>query len=349
MPRPTPSPPPGAGLAAALLLPALLAAPPLAAQPRAAQPRAAADAPFRVGPLQVRAGEAATGALVVPAGVDSGTQVPVSVVRGRQPGPVLALIAGTHGSEVAPVVALQRVRARLDPAALRGTVILVHVANLPSFQARTVYYSPVDGKNLNRVYPGRPDGTVSERIAHAITTEVIDRADYLVDLHAGDGNESLRPYTYWSRLGLDPKVDSAARETGAGVGRRPHRGRRRPPARPGPHALHAEHRPGARQAVDHHRDRLARRPRPRDGAPQRGGRLPPPAPPRHAPGAAERVARPVWLVRTSVLTSPATGTWHAAVERGHTVAEGTVVGTVTDFAGRPLAEVRAPFAGRCCT
>ena len=185
---------------AALLL---SAAPPLAAQ---------GDPPLRVGPLAVRAGEAASGFLEVPAGGDGATRVPVSVVRGREPGPVLALVAGTHGSEVAPIVALQRLRARLDPAALRGAVILVHVANLPSFLGRTIYYSPVDRKNLNRVYPGRADGTVSERIAHAITTEVIDRADYLVDMHAGDGNESLRPYTYWSRLGLDARVDSLSRE-----------------------------------------------------------------------------------------------------------------------------------------
>jgi uncharacterized protein len=54
----------------------------------------------------------------------------------------------------------------------------------------------VDGKNLNRVYPGRVDGTVSERIAYAITREVIEPADYVLDLHCGDGNEWLRPYVY---------------------------------------------------------------------------------------------------------------------------------------------------------
>jgi len=75
-------------------------------------------------------------------------------------------------------------------------VILVHVANMPSFLGRTIYFSPIDGKNLNRVYPGRADGTVSERIAYAITREIIEPADYVLDLHCGDGNESLRPYVY---------------------------------------------------------------------------------------------------------------------------------------------------------
>src|SRR6266545_4684262 len=168
--------------------------------------------PLTIGSVVARPGQAASGFIVVPAGVDSGTRIPITIVRGTQPGPTLALIAGTHGSEVAPVVALQRVRAALDPARLRGTVLIVHVANMPSFLGRTVYYSPVDGKNLNRVYPGKADGTVSERIAFAITRDIIEAADYLVDMHAGDGNESLRPYTYWSPLGLNARADSIARE-----------------------------------------------------------------------------------------------------------------------------------------
>ena len=108
----------------------------------------------------------------VPAGPDPGTQIPITTIRGAAPGPVLALIAGNHGYEYPPILALQRLRTLIDPARLKGTVIMVHVANMPSFLGRTVYFSPVDGKNLNRVYPGRKDGTVSERIAYSITTEV---------------------------------------------------------------------------------------------------------------------------------------------------------------------------------
>src|SRR6266498_436988 len=151
---------------------------------------------LRIGSAAARLGEKASGFIDVPAGVDSGTRIPLTIVRGKEPGPTLALIAGTHGSEVAPIIALQRVRRDLDPARLRGTI----------------YYSPIDGKNLNRVYPGKRDGSVSERIADAITHEIIERADYLVDIHAGDGNESLRPYTYWSPLGLNARADSIARQ-----------------------------------------------------------------------------------------------------------------------------------------
>ena len=110
---------------------------------------------------------------------------------------MLALVAGTHGMEYMPIIALQRLRAAIDPKTLSGTVIMVHVANMPSFLSRTIYYSPADGKNLNRVFPGKADGTLSERIAEVITREVIARATHVVDIHCGDGNESLRPYVYW--------------------------------------------------------------------------------------------------------------------------------------------------------
>jgi len=119
--------------------------------------------------------------------VAPGADIPITIIQGRRPGPTLALVAGIHGYEYTPILALQRVRANLSPEALSGTVILVHVANLPSFLKRTIYYGP--------------DGALSERIAHVLTAEVIEKADYLIDLHCGDGNESLRPYSYWMRTG----------------------------------------------------------------------------------------------------------------------------------------------------
>ena len=134
----------------------------------------------------------------IPAGADGATRIPVTTFRGAQPGPSLALIAGNHGYEYPPILALQKLRGMIDESRLRGTVTMVHVANMPSFLGRTVYFSPVDQKNLNRCYPGRADGTVSERIAHAITTESIEPADCVLDLHCGDGNEWLRPYVYQS-------------------------------------------------------------------------------------------------------------------------------------------------------
>ena len=302
-------------------------------------------AALTVGSVTARPGEMRSGFLEILAGVDSGTRIPFTVIRGREAGPTLALVAGTHGSEVAPIIALQRVRRRLDPGTLHGTVLLIHVANLPSFLGRTIYYSPVDRKNLNRVYPGKPDGTVSERIAAAITREIIDRADYLVDMHSGDGNESLRPYSYWSRLGLSPRVDSVAREMALAWGN--------------DHIVIDTDRPLDPQASVYTQNTAHLRGHP--AITTEAGALGIPAEEmvernlrgvfrllrylRMLPGPVELVEQPVWLDRTEVLRSPATGVWHPQVERGQTVQKGTVIGVLTDFFGERLAEIRAPFAG----
>ena len=299
-----------------------------------------------IGSAVARGGQAASGFIDVPTGVDAGTRIPITIIRGAQPGgPTLALIAGTHGSEVAPIVALQRVRAALDPAVLRGTVLIVHVANLPSFLGRTVYYSPIDGKNLNRVYPGKADGTVSERIAYAITNQIIDRADYLVDIHSGDGNESLRPYTYWSPLGLNARADSIAREMALAWGN--------------DHIVVDTVRPRDLRASVYTQNTAHIRGKP--ALTTEAGYLGVAAEDmvqrnvdgvfrllryfRMLPGSVELVQQPLFFERTVVLRSPATGVWHPRVARGESVQKGAVIGVLTDFFGATQAEIRAPFGG----
>jgi predicted deacylase len=172
---------------------------------------------FTVGNITAQPGETASGIIPIPAAADPGTELPVTIVHGTKPGPVLALVAGNHGYEYPPILALLRLRKSLDSKSLSGTVIMVHVANMPSFLGRTIYYSPIDGKNMNRVYPGKKAGTISERIAHVITTEVIERSDYLLDIHCGDGNEDLRPYIYMPVTG-DEKMDAAIRDIAMAFG-----------------------------------------------------------------------------------------------------------------------------------
>jgi predicted deacylase len=306
---------------------------------------ALAQAPFTVGPITAAPGTVVSGDLVVPArGDEAGTTIPISVLNGSRPGPVLALIAGTHGAEYPPILALQRLRGALVPATLAGTIVMVHVANMPAFLGRSVYYTPGDHKNLNRVFPGRADGTISERIAAVLTREVIDRAQYLIDLHCGDANESLRPYLYWTinaspamvrevqqlalAFGLDHIVLDAGRPTdpSASVYLENTALTRGKPA------MTIES--GAMGQSDE--ESIARIEKGVAGVlrhlkMQETG----PAPIEH----------PVYLGRSLVLTSGHTGIWYPAVERGHTVAEGALLGRVTDFAGRTLEEVRAPFAG----
>ena len=306
---------------------------------------ASAQSSFTVGKVTAAPGTVAAGALDVPARAgDTGTTIPFTIVRGQTDGPVLALIAGTHGMEYVPIVALQRLRTAIDPKTLRGTVVMVHVANMPSFLGRTIYYSPVDGKNLNRVYPGKQDGTISERIADAITREVIARATHVVDLHCGDGNESLRPYTYWITTG-DPQVAQTGREMALAFGLDHIVVDRERPLDPaasvytsntaitrGKPALTTE--TGAVAVVDEESIALVER-----GVAgllkYLGMRPDGPAP----------VTTPMFLERSEVLRAGVTGVFYPEVQRGYTVAKGARLGRITDFHGKTIEEVRAPFEG----
>jgi predicted deacylase len=301
--------------------------------------------PFSVGPVTAAAGSIASGELAVPARPgDSGTTIPISVVHGARSGPVLALTAGVHGMEYPPILALQRLLRTVDPKTLSGTLVLVHVANMPSFLGRTIYYSPSDGKNLNRVFPGKADGTLSERIAFTITRDVIERATHLIDLHCGDGNESLRPYSYWITTG-PAGVAASGRAMALAFGLDHIIVDRERPADPaaslyvsntaitrGKPALTIES--GALARTDE--ESIARIERGIAGVMKHLGMQADGPPP---------VEHPILLERGEVLRSSATGIFYPSVERGHTVAQGTLIGRVTDFHGKVLEEVRAPFAG----
>src|SRR2546422_545766 len=169
-----------------------------------------AQAPFAAGTASAAPGQKATGYLAVPAGVDAATNIPVVVVNGAKPGKVLALVSGAHGTEYASIIAIEKLISDLDPAQVTGTVILVPMVNVPSFEQKVPHVNPVDGKSMNRFYPGKADGTQTERASYAITRQVVEKSDYLIDLHGGDLDESLRPYSYWPKTGNE-KQDATSR------------------------------------------------------------------------------------------------------------------------------------------
>src|SRR5436309_8732963 len=166
---------------------------------------------FSVGTATAGPGQKASGTIEVPAGVDAALSIPVVVAQGTKPGPVLALVSGAHGTEYASIIALERVIERLDPSQLAGTVIIVPLVNVNSFQQKIAHVNPVDNKSMNRFYPGRMDGTQTERASYVITKEVVDKCDHLIDLHGGDLDESLRPYSYWTVTGNQAQ-DQRSRE-----------------------------------------------------------------------------------------------------------------------------------------
>lgn len=298
----------------------------------------------QLGLLRAGPGEAVSGYLEVPESDGAGARIPVSLLRGAHEGPVLALIAGTHGYEYPGITALQRLRQSIDPRSLRGTLILVHIANPPSFYGRTIYTSPADGKNLNRVYPGRPDGTLSERIAHVITTQVIANADFLVDLHAGDGNEALRPYAYMPVTG-DARLDAATRGMALAFGL-DHIVIDDARVVQGEATRYVDQTALARgiPAITTETGQLGLNDEQSVALAERGARNLM----RHL-GMLEGAPQPnpgvVWLKDYQVITSPATGVFRASVRDGYAVAEGGLLGELFDPFGGKISDVRAPFAG----
>ena len=126
--------------------------------------------------------------------------IPVASVRNGT-GPTVLVMAGNHGDEYeGQVLAAQLVR-DLQPDMLRGQVILLPMANFPAAQAGT-RTSPIDGGNLNRLFPGNPSGTVTEEIAAYVETQLISRCSLVVDLHSG-GSSLL--YNGPTMLALEPR------------------------------------------------------------------------------------------------------------------------------------------------
>ena len=161
----------------------------------------------QIGGLKPAAGAAAEGVISVASGSDVATEIPITVMRGGKPGPTLAVIAGLDGTAYAPIAATYLIANNLKLEALKGTIVVVHIANLPAYVARSMYVNPVDHKDLSRVFPGKADGTQSERIAYAITTQVIEKSDYVIDLAAVGSNTALAPHVYQAVSG-DSKVDA---------------------------------------------------------------------------------------------------------------------------------------------
>jgi hypothetical protein len=109
--------------------------------------------------------------------------IPVAVLKNGD-GPTALLVSGTHGDEYEGQVALCNLAKSLDPARIKGRVIILPAANFPAAVAgrRT---SPIDEGNLNRLFPGDPDGTVTQQIAYHIEHELVPLADLVCDLHSG--------------------------------------------------------------------------------------------------------------------------------------------------------------------
>ena len=299
---------------------------------------------FTVGTASAAPRQKATGYLEVPAGVDAATNIPVVVVNGAKPGKVLALVSGAHGTEYVSIIAIEKLIAQLDPAQLAGTVILVPLVNIASFEQKVPHVNPVDNKSMNRFYPGKADGTQTERVSYVITKQIVERCDHLIDYHGGDLDESLRPYAYWGPTG-HAEQDRISKEMVLAFGL--------------DHIIIWSERPTDPAATRYLDNTATVRGKPSivveaghagtvetdDVALLVNGTLSTMRALKMIPGEPHVIENPVWIEKLSDVLADGPGIWYPLVKRGTYVSAGMKLGTITDYFGKVIAEPRAPVTG----
>ncbi len=303
-----------------------------------------AQGAFTVGTATAAPGQKATGFIDVPAGVDAATSIPVAVIRGAKPGPVLALVSGAHGTEYASIIALEELIQSLDPAQVAGTVIIVPLVNIQSFEQKVPHVNPVDGKSMNRFYPGKVDGTQTERASWLITKQVVEPSDYLIDYHGGDLDESLRPYSYWPKTG-NAKQDATTHDMVLAFGL--------------DHIIVWSDRPKDPNASRYLDNTANTRGKPaiaveagysgtvetNDVHALVAGTFSVMRYLKMLPGSPTMVEHPVWFGKIDTVTSEQPGIFYPLVQRGTYVEPGMKIGYVTDYFGKTIFEAHAPAAG----
>ncbi|HEY2548137.1 MAG TPA: M14 family metallopeptidase [Candidatus Acidoferrum sp.] len=301
-------------------------------------------ASFTVGTATAAVGQKANGYIEVPAGVDAATNIPVLVVNGAKPGPVLALVTGAHGTEYVSIIAVEKLIRELDPAQVSGTVILVPLVNVVSFEQKVPHVNPIDNKSMNRFYPGKMDGTQTDRALFMITKEVVERCDYLIDYHGGDLDESLRPYAYWGAVGKEAQ-DRTSKQMVLAFGL--------------DHIIIWSERTTDITASRYLDNTASLRGKPSivveaghagtvesdDVALLVNGTLSTMRYLKMIPGEPHFIENPVWLGKVVDVISEGPGIWYPLVKRGTYVQEGMILGHVTDYFGKVILEARAPAAG----
>ena len=302
-------------------------------------------ADFSVGTASAAPGRKATGVISVPAGSDAGYDIPVVVIQGAKPGPVLALVSGSHGTEYASIIAVEKLGQVIDPATLSGTVIVVPLLNVASFQQKTPHINPVDRKNMNRFYPGKADGTQTDRASLAISKQIVEKCGYLLDYHGGDLDENLRKYAYWpdtenAKLGAQTRAMALA----MGLDHIIIQNMRNPVAPGGAVTL-------TRYALDQGKAAIAVE------AGHAGttnaedidalvhGTLSVMRELKMLPGVAEPVQHPLWLGKITTVASEVEGIFYPLVMPEAYVRQGQSIGYITSYTGETIRDVTSPLSG----
>lgn len=266
-------------------------------------------------------------------------EVPFHVLIGKVRKPRVLLIAGVHGDEYESVAILQDVAREIDPRRLQGTIVIVPVANPQAFYAG-MRRNPVDLGDLNRAFPGNPQGTLTERVADLLFQNLVLGSDAVLSMHCWSKESSVVPYVEYpaARTSVGRKSHALARAVGVEFMH--------------PYTWH----PGllVASAVQHGIPAVE----PEVG----GGGLITPLGQRSYRNIVYRFLHYLNLLDTSAKQTdpphpnPKTishsdcranhaGLFRSRVNPGEAIEEGSLLGTVHDLAGECLEEVRAPRAG----
>jgi len=309
-----------------------------------AQSRPGDRAVFTVGTVKAQRGQTVTGAIEVPAGSDAALSIPIALAHGVKPGPVLALLAGAHGTEYASIIALEQLIGEIDATQLTGTVIILPLVNVPSFQKIVPHLNPTDGKNMNRMYPGKRDGSQTDRASYLITTQVVEQADHVIDFHGGDIDESLRPYSYWNQTGRGAQ-DAISRAMVLAFGL--------------DHIVISPNRPKNPAESVYFENTATTRGKPSiiveaghagtveadDVALLVNGTFSVMRHLKMLPGAPKPTENPVWIDHLADVAAEQGGIFYPLVKRGAYINAGMKIGYVTDYVGKILYEARAKESG----
>lgn len=144
--------------------------------------------------------------------LDSGYKLPLTVINGAREGKSVLLTSAIHGCEYPSIEAVFRIAENIDPQELCGQLIIINPVNVDGFLRRTPYIVPQDGKNLNRLFPGNPDGSLGDKIAYVLTEEYQKRVDFHIDTHGGDIPERQLSYTYYPGVSGDKRALAISEE-----------------------------------------------------------------------------------------------------------------------------------------
>lgn len=156
--------------------------------------------------LSAKPGERTQGFINI---LDTETKMPVTIINGSKEGKTMLITAGVHGCEYPCIKTAIELAKEIEPKKVSGQIIIVHPVNTQAFVKRVAAVVPEDNKNILRMFPGDKNGTISEKIAYVISTELQEKADFYLDIHGGDVQEDLLPHIYYPGAAKQSVVEAS--------------------------------------------------------------------------------------------------------------------------------------------